>query len=90
MANPEHHQILMRGVYAWNKWREENSQILPDLYGIDLYGVNLNTPTPHGRIFPEANLRHANLRGADLRRAKLVRVPLAGAGGALGEFEARR
>jgi uncharacterized protein YjbI with pentapeptide repeats len=75
MANPEHLQILMQGVYAWNKWREENSQILPDLSGINLYGVNLNKSLP----FPEANLRHANLRGANLRGANLVRVHLSGA-----------
>jgi uncharacterized protein YjbI with pentapeptide repeats len=79
MADPEHLEILKQGVYAWNKWREENRQILPDLSWIDLYGVNLNKPTPHARIFPEANLRQANLRGVNLRRAKLVRVPLAGA-----------
>jgi uncharacterized protein YjbI with pentapeptide repeats len=74
MANPEHPEILMRGVYAWNKWREENNQTLPELSGIDLYGVNLNKPTPFGPTFPEANLRQANLRGANL-----VRVPLFGA-----------
>jgi len=31
MANPEHLAILKQGVGAWNKWREENPNIAPDL-----------------------------------------------------------
>lgn len=31
MANPEHLKILKQGVEAWNKWREENPEVRPDL-----------------------------------------------------------
>ena len=32
MANPEHVEILKQGVDVWNRWREENPEILkPDL-----------------------------------------------------------
>jgi hypothetical protein len=61
MANEEHLQILRQGSYDWNEWREENSDIRPDLREADLHG---------------ANLRGANLRGVDLRRANLSQALL--------------
>jgi len=47
MANPEHLNILRRGVELWNKWRVENPSILIDLRGAelkdtDLKGANLS------------------------------------------------
>ena len=42
MANPEHLKILKNGVEAWNKWREENPQIRPDLVGADLRGADFS------------------------------------------------
>ena len=47
MANEEPLKILKQGVEAWNKWREKNPQITPDLskanlYKADLTGANLN------------------------------------------------
>ncbi len=41
MANEEHLKILKQGVEVWNKWRQENPEIEPDLVGADLIGVNL-------------------------------------------------
>jgi hypothetical protein len=74
MANPEHLEILKRGVEAWNKWRKDNPEVLADLFqanlqSTDLYGANLG----------EADLRRANLRGADLLGADLGRADLRGA-----------
>jgi len=40
MADPEHVAILNQGVEAWNKWRKENPDIIPDLSGADLSGRN--------------------------------------------------
>lgn len=36
MANPEHLKILKQGYHVWNKWREDNIAINPDLAEIDL------------------------------------------------------
>jgi uncharacterized protein YjbI with pentapeptide repeats len=41
MANDEHVAILKKGVDAWNKWRDENVNIRPDLSGVDLSRANL-------------------------------------------------
>ncbi|MGQ9702955.1 MAG: hypothetical protein ACUVRX_01220 [Actinomycetota bacterium] len=41
MANPEHLEILRQGVKAWNEWRRQNVYIIPDLYGADLRGMDL-------------------------------------------------
>ena len=41
MANDEHVAILKQGVAAWNKWREQNPDIPPDLGGANFRGANL-------------------------------------------------
>ncbi len=35
MADQGHTAILKQGVEAWNKWRKENPDLLPDLTGVD-------------------------------------------------------
>ena len=42
MANQEHLDILKQGVDEWNKWRDENSEIRPDLSGANLAGADLD------------------------------------------------
>lgn len=47
MHDPDHLEILRKGVEAWNEWREESPEIQPylndaDLRGIDLSGAALN------------------------------------------------
>lgn len=64
---------------AWNRWREDNTDIQVDLSEKDftrdeLPGVNFN-----GCILYEANLRAADLRGANLREADLGFADLIGA-----------
>lgn len=70
MANEEHVALLKSGVEAWNRWREANPDVRPDLSGaklstrrqpLDLRGINLR----------RANLSDACLSGADLRDADL-------------------
>lgn len=56
MANPEHVEIIKKGVEKWNKWREKNPDVRPDISGTDL---------------SEANLTRVDLSGADLNNAKL-------------------
>jgi uncharacterized protein YjbI with pentapeptide repeats/DNA-binding XRE family transcriptional regulator len=66
IANPEHLDILRRGVERWNGWRRENPEIQPDLRGVDLRRVDLS----------HANLRSTNLAGAKLHRAKFCGADL--------------
>jgi hypothetical protein len=66
MAKPEHLKILKQGVNAWNKWREENPQVRPDLCEADLSSANLSG----------ADLSHTDLYYADLSYAKLVGADL--------------
>jgi hypothetical protein len=66
MANEEHLNILKQGVEAWNRWREENPTVWPDLSKTDLRRTNLS-----GANLSRANLGGANLFGADLRQAGL-------------------
>ena len=40
-GNQEHLDILSQGVDEWNKWRDENSEIRPDLVLADLSGADL-------------------------------------------------
>jgi uncharacterized protein YjbI with pentapeptide repeats len=69
MANEEHLALLKQGVEAWNHWREEHGDILPDLHWADLSETDLF----------RANLRWADLSGADLSRADMRWADLSGA-----------
>jgi hypothetical protein len=60
MANPDHIAQLMKGVNAWNPWREENPHIYPDLSEANLSW---------------AHLGDANLSWADLSKANLSPAP---------------
>ena len=42
MANEEHLEILKQGVDVWNRWREENREVRPDLSAADLREANLD------------------------------------------------
>jgi hypothetical protein len=47
MANPDHLQILQQGVKAWNAWRDQHTDIEPDLGGAALYRADLRGATLH-------------------------------------------
>ena len=82
MANPEHLAKLKEGVKAWGHWREQNSEVRPDLSRADLRGAHLS----------ESDLSGADLRGANLGRANLGRANLEGAnlsGARLGRTDLR-
>lgn len=74
MANEKHLEILKQGVDTWNRWREENPDVKPDLYKASLSEVNLSKAN-----LREANLREANLVWADLTKANLYLAALTGA-----------
>lgn len=71
MANPKHLRILKQGVEEWNKWREENARVKPDLIGANLSGENLRRANLRRAYLLGADLYQANLSGADLIMANL-------------------
>ncbi|MEM8639319.1 MAG: pentapeptide repeat-containing protein [Cyanobacteria bacterium P01_G01_bin.54] len=89
MANRKHLAKLKKGVEAWNRWREENPNVRPELGGAKLFRINLQEADPeeanpkkpdHKRSYLQgANLREANLQGADLQGANLRKANLQGA-----------
>ena len=85
MANDEHVALLKQGVDSWNKWRDGNPDIRPDLDEADLSGAGLSKANLIFANLQEANLNgvvlsEANLYGANLDQANLQRANLSGAG----------
>jgi hypothetical protein len=79
MADNEHFELLMRDVDAWNRWREDNPEVKPNLAYAVMRGANLTLANLAGAQLREADLVLANLRGADLRHADLSGANLVGA-----------
>lgn len=79
MADHEHYDLLTRDVVAWNKWREENPKVKPDLSFAVMRGADLVLANLAGAVLLESDLVLANLRGADLRHANLTGANLVGA-----------
>jgi uncharacterized protein YjbI with pentapeptide repeats len=71
MANVEHLDAMRKGANAWNLWRQEYPEILPDLSSADLQDQDLR-----GFNLARTNLARAQLRGAKLDAASLQRAVL--------------
>lgn len=76
---------------AWNRWRRDNADVLPDLRGVVMRGAQLARWNFAGARLDGADLMHANLgsadlRGARLRNAKLMRSALSNAQAARADF----
>jgi uncharacterized protein YjbI with pentapeptide repeats len=69
MANSEHLTILKQGVEVWNRWREDNPQIKPDLRGAKLRDQHLE----------EGNFSRTDIRGTDFTNAQLEKANFTGA-----------
>jgi uncharacterized protein YjbI with pentapeptide repeats len=65
-ASSQQIAMLKSGVENWNKWRVENSKVIPTLRKADLDSANLRRADLRG-----ANLRYAHLEGAHLEGALL-------------------
>ena len=74
MADDQQNKILKEGVLAWNRWREENPETVPDLKAVDLSRRSLE-----GVDFKRARLENSNLDGSNLSDANLHGANLAGA-----------
>jgi hypothetical protein len=78
MADKEQLSMLKKkgGVSAWNKWRFEYPEIIPDLCGADLGGADLHGANLSTADLSDADLTGAALSGADLYFANLSRANL--------------
>jgi TIR domain-containing protein/pentapeptide repeat protein len=77
MANPKHLAMLKKGVEPWDRWREKNPTVTPDLSGAELNGADLSggnfSKTDVGKAsLRETALVRADLSDADLRAADLI------------------
>jgi len=79
MANEEHLTILKQGVEVWNKWREKNIEIIPNLSQAIFWEMPIRIIELRGIDFRRANLSGADLRGTDLTRVNLSGANLDGA-----------
>jgi uncharacterized protein YjbI with pentapeptide repeats len=73
-VNEEQLKVLREGPSAWNAWRKDNPNIVPDLSEANLMGTDLARA-----YLRDANLRDANLRQGSFRRANLSFANLRGA-----------
>ena len=71
MADEEHVAILNQGVDVWNRWREENPDITPELSEVNLSGAELLGIDLSSAQLSQAHFFEANLQGADLKFANL-------------------
>lgn len=86
MLKENHASILHSGVEAWNQWRQDHKDVLPnldcavlrgqDLSKADLHQANLNEADLREADLSDSSLAHARLTGADLRRTNLTRANL--------------
>jgi hypothetical protein len=90
--DPEQVAILKKGAAAWNRWRRDSPDVVPnlshldirfsfaDLRGVNLIGANLYKTLIQGDLsqadFRFAFMRQANLPGASLRGARLTGASL--------------
>ena len=72
--NKKHLKILKQGVIAWNQWREENPDVIPELAGVKLSDVELN-----GINLMSADLRGSNLSHIMFTRSNIIGVNLSNA-----------
>lgn len=86
VENKDYFEILKSGVKAWNKWRNENSDLninlswsdlsKSDFSEVDFSGLNLRDANLNGSILKKAILRDTNLSGSDLCSCNLCEADL--------------
>jgi len=80
----EHLAKLMEGIECWNKWRDVNKDIRPNLKGANLNEMNLENANLIGVDLEQARLSEVNLKNADcfhanFKHAILIQADLSGA-----------
>lgn len=79
MASPSFVELLRRDPAAWNGWRRDNADVVPNLDAVELNGLVLDGANLDDVVLFEAGLANASLVGASLRRAVLQGADLHGA-----------
>lgn len=79
MANETHVERLKKGAKVWNRWREQNPDVQPNLRDADLSRARLRDTNLIGADLRGTILRSATLSGADLSGARLSEAALSGA-----------
>ncbi len=94
MSNEKHVRALEQGVKRWNRWRQRNPRLRPDLSGLELrpsmgkatsmFDPRIHkeyTPAPDlsGIDFSRTNLSNTRLSGVQLKKADLREAVLIGA-----------
>jgi beta-lactamase regulating signal transducer with metallopeptidase domain/uncharacterized protein YjbI with pentapeptide repeats len=64
-TNNKYYPILSKGTENWNKWRESNSQILPDLSEINIKGLSLQHANLTNLSLSDGNIDNSDFRKAD-------------------------
>ncbi len=67
----DHYNKLMEGVPAWNEWRKNNRDIVPDLSSSNLEKENLQGADLMMANLEKSNLGHTNLQGVNLNGANI-------------------
>ena len=76
MASEQHLDILNQGVATWNRWREQNPEVRPDLERANLSGRNLTEVNLSNANLDFARLHSVKLTGANLNRAAMYEADL--------------
>lgn len=79
--------MIHKGVDAWNQWRAENPNVIPDLGRASLRGAYLARANLRGANLEKSDLAGAILIQADLQGARLDGANLAGANCRLANFQ---
>lgn len=75
--NSHHLTMLKKGVKTWNKWRQRNPDIIPQLSGIDLFDENCQDLS--GYNLDQANLADVVGCSISFENASLIEANLEGA-----------
>lgn len=77
--NPDHLEKLRDGVGAWNAWRQQYPDVIPNLRKVDLSGIDITNADLSNVDFGRVELLGANLAHAKLYQAEFFRANLRGA-----------
>ncbi len=79
MADPQHFEMLKKGVLQWNIWRQRNLSIKPVLNGLILDNEDFSNANFHNTNFYYSDLRQTKFRNANLTHTEFSQNDMQGA-----------